>query len=134
MADYGTDLAVVDDLPARDAFVSGRLNVGYALARRLQTPRGALAAIGDDADYGLDVRQLVGAGLTDRQRAEWEAAIAAECRKDDRVDSATVTLTSDLSTQTLTIDIAVMLVDDNESFSFVLTVDQLTVAFLSEAA
>jgi hypothetical protein len=45
-----------------------------------------------------------------------------------------VTLTSDLSTQTLTIDIAVMLVDDNESFSFVLTVDQLTVAFLSEAA
>jgi hypothetical protein len=133
MADYGTDLAVVDDLPSRDAFVSGRLNVGYALARRLQTPRGALAAIGDDADYGLDIRQLVGAGLTDRQRAEWEAAIAAECRKDDRVDSALVTITSDIGTQTLTVDIAVTLVDDEEPFPFVLTVDKLTVEFLEAA-
>ena len=60
MTDIGTDLYCISDLDPAGRTVSGPEALAQAIARRLQTPRGALAAIGDDPDYGLDLRDYVG--------------------------------------------------------------------------
>jgi hypothetical protein len=66
---YGTDIAAVDDLPDPDVVVSEELNAAYACARRLMTPDGALADIGETESYSsLDVREWLGGSydLTDQ--------------------------------------------------------------------
>src|SRR4051812_48922007 len=66
---YGTDLAAVDDLPDPEATVSEGDNAAYACARRLMTPDGALAEIGETEQYtSLDVHDWLGGSydLTDR--------------------------------------------------------------------
>jgi hypothetical protein len=124
---YGSDTDCAVDLPLRDAQVTGRKNLANALVRRLQTPRGALAEIEDDPDYGLDVRQLVGAGLTRAQVARWQAEIAAECAKDERVVSASVVLTFVREMQRITIEIEIMPVNESVPLTLVLAVAALTV-------
>lgn len=91
MTDLGVDLYCISDLDAAGRTVSGSEALAQALARRLQTPRGALAAIGDDPDYGLDLRDYVGADVGSGAEAEIEAAVRAECLKDERVQDVDVT-------------------------------------------
>ena len=60
MADLGVDVFAVVDLDPAFRLVSGRVAHAQAIARRLGTPRGDLARIGDDPDYGTDLRAFVG--------------------------------------------------------------------------
>jgi hypothetical protein len=129
--DYGTDTACVDDVGLRDTLVTGRRLVANALARRLGTPRGALAEIGDDPDYGLDVRLLIGANLGQADERRWESDIARECEKDPRVASAATTLTFEQATHSVTITIEIDPADDAAPFPLVISVDALTVDVLS---
>ena len=48
MSALGVDLYCISDLDPAGRTVSGNEALAQALARRLQTPRGSLAAIGDD--------------------------------------------------------------------------------------
>jgi phage baseplate assembly protein W len=91
MSALGVDLYCISDLDAAGRTVSGNEALAQALARRLQTPRGSLAAIGDDADYGLDLRDYVGEDTGTGAEAEIEAAVRAECLKDERVRDVDVT-------------------------------------------
>ena len=90
--DIGTDLSTPDgaDLDPLGGTVSGRRAVGQAIARRLVTPRGGLL---DDESYGYDLRQLVGDSLGPGDLATAQAEIADQCRADERVDDAAVTVT-----------------------------------------
>jgi hypothetical protein len=126
--DFGTDFDWTDDVPLRDTPVNGLKNLGNALCRRLQTPRGALAFIGDDPDYGLDIRSIVGMSMTDREVSQWQTAIAHECEKDERVASADVALQFEFDTQTLTITINITTADDTATL--VLTATSVTVDLL----
>lgn len=92
MTDLGVDLYCISDLDAAGRTVSGPEALAQALARRLQTPRGALAAIGDDPDYGTDLRDYVGEDTGAGAEAEIEAAVRAECLKDERVRDVDVTV------------------------------------------
>ena len=64
--------------------------MGQAIARRLVTPRGGLL---DDPSYGYDLRQLVGEALRPGDLATVQAEVADQCRADERVDDAAVTVT-----------------------------------------
>jgi phage baseplate assembly protein W len=90
--DLGTDLSTPDgsDLDPMGGVVSGRRALGQAIARRLSTPRGSLL---DDATYGYDLRSLVGEALRPGDLAAVSAEIVDQCRADERVDDAAVTVT-----------------------------------------
>lgn len=90
--DLGTDLSTPDgaDLDPLGGTVSGARAVGQAIARRLVTPRGGLL---DDPSYGYDLRQLVGEALRPGDLATVQAEVADQCRADERVDDAAVTVT-----------------------------------------
>ncbi len=90
---YGSATQCVDDIPLISTqTTSPALIIGQRLARRLTTPRGALALIGDDPNFGFDVRQYINAKLTAQGRATAESNITNEILKDDQVQSADVAM------------------------------------------
>ena len=91
MTDYGFDISTPDaaDLDPLGTLVTGARALGQALARRLVTPRGGLL---DDPSYGYDLRQLVGEALRPGDLATVQAEVADQCRADERVDDAAVSV------------------------------------------
>ncbi len=126
-AAYGFDLSCVDDLDPMFPSVSGRTVLVQAIARRLTTSRGGLFY---DPDYGLDIRDWLSEGLTPGKVLELEIAIAAQCRRDQRVESAHATCVLDLITLIMTV--SVELTDALGPFSFVMNVSAATVTLLSD--
>jgi hypothetical protein len=121
---YGSDTGCLDDLPLISVDVSAPyLVIGQRLARRLQTPRGALAFINDDPNGGLDLRQYVNAKVTPNFRALVQAEVKAECEKDEEVLSADVEVSFVAETLTVTIRVTA----NSGPFALVLTVRELTV-------
>lgn len=123
--DYGTDLSCVFDFTNEMAEVSGRLLLAQACARRLITARGTVL---DDLNYGYDLsgelKDDIGPG--DVQRIK--AAVEAECVKDERVISATATVSFSKLTRALTV--SVLLQDGSGPFKFTLAVGGVTPLFL----
>lgn len=121
---YGSDTVCLYDLPRIDLQVVDPVQlIGQRLARRLQTPRGALALIGDDPNFGWDVRQYINGRFNPTTLGVAESQIANECMKDEQVQAATARLT--LSGLALTIDIEVE--SSAGPFSLTMQVSQLTV-------
>lgn len=79
MTDFGTDLCLT---PLGFTLCSGLDNLAWALARRLQTPRGGLFY---DPTYGHDLRQYLHANDSGELRFEMVAGIELEVEKDPRV-------------------------------------------------
>lgn len=102
---YGVDLACVADMLPTLAEVSPSLADGIreSLLRRLQTPRGFLAGIDDDANYGFDVAGLLNTGTTEQALRGIEAGVRSEITRDDRVLSATVSAAYSSGTSTMTV-------------------------------
>lgn len=89
---YGSDFSGIDDLDLNLTFLEGetpeQLALEQAVARRYLTPRGGLTSLGAP-DYGMDLRSFV-ADAIDLNIAQ--ALIASEATKDERVESATCTI------------------------------------------
>lgn len=122
--DFGTGIDGIADVGRKLRMASGLRNLGNALARRLQTPRGSLPW---DRDCGLDVRSLLLSPLSPVQLAAMQSAISREVEKDDRVLACECALTLDgngLLRAELTVDTA------DGPYRLVLGVDQLTVEIL----
>lgn len=98
----GSDLSCVSDLDPGGAEVSEKLLLAQALARRLTTPRGRLI---DDANYGYDLNQWLNADVGPAELAQIQSQSQAECLKDERVQSVTVTVTYVLTVMIVTISI-----------------------------
>lgn len=125
LPDYGTGISTVFDWPLRFVFVNGNTKLGQDLCHRLQTPRGSLAW---DLNAGWDMRALFRGTLNTSELVAAQAAIGAECEKDERVNSASAILTFIPQASTL---IATITVDGADGpFVLVLSVDSLTVAVL----
>lgn len=137
MADYGIDTDCVDDLPLRRAPASARRNLLNALARRLTNDRGALEELGDDADYGYNVRNLLHTRITDAVLAKANSDIGRECEKDVRVltvDADITVLRPGTPASALSITLSITPDDDSAPFTGVVVVDELTTtAFLPGA-
>jgi len=126
VTDLGTDVHAVTDLDPAFRQVSGRLAHAQAIARRLGTPRGDLARIGDDPDYGEDLRRFVGDDVGPRVVFEVQSAVEREALKDERTESCTAVAT--FAGGALTV--AVRLADAEGPFSLVLAVSDVTVSVL----
>lgn len=86
MGVYGESIDISSPLFRRT--VDDETILGQALEMRLDTRRGTYW---DDPDYGLQVDDLLNAGLTPDAIVQYSAAIKAECEKDERVVSVAVT-------------------------------------------
>lgn len=89
---YGVDLVCRDDLTPRldELDPNGVAGIGQALYHRLTTRRTTLP---DDPDYGLNVLRYLSLPTDTLSLRRYAGEIASECRKDDRVASADVTIT-----------------------------------------
>lgn len=89
---YGTDVSCTRDLDPTMAEVDpfSVEALAEAIARSLDCPQGGLI---DDELYGHDLRQYLNRGTTDADLVSAAGEIRAAVLRDDRVDSATVTVT-----------------------------------------
>jgi len=122
---YGADLSCIDGLTPTMKMVTGDgvEIIKQSLIRRLNSPRGSLYS---DQEYGTDLSGYLNKAMTAAEVTELEGSIQAECRKDDRVESCSATVT--LETSSLTILIHVSPVDPSlEDFdlTFILSTDTL---------
>ena len=98
---FGIDLLCTDDLDARlrECAADSVTALAQDLYHRQITPRGSLV---DDADWGIDVVDLLSKGSTPQEIAAVPTIVAGELRRDDRVADVTVTAAFDGDTLTLT--------------------------------
>jgi hypothetical protein len=73
-------------------YVTGTRLVAEAIFRRLITPRGTLRGGEEESNYGLDLASLIGSVRAKSDIAALPAQIEAEIRKDDRVESVSVSV------------------------------------------
>lgn len=122
----GSDIHCVSGLDPLFTIVDGRTALAEAIARRLSTPRGTLAWIGDDPDYGYDLRQHLADDLTPQALAAIGPRVEAEALADERVRAAraTATLVGGV------LRVALALTDAAGPFRFTLSVDAVNVTVL----
>jgi hypothetical protein len=122
---FGQDSSCVSDVGLFDLQITDPIIlVGQRIMRRLTTPRGGLASIGDDPGFGWDVRQLINARLSPSSIATYQQQIAAECMQDETVSTATATISNSNGTITVSISLASAV----GPFSLTLPVQDLTSA------
>lgn len=113
--------------------VSGRTAVAQSVYRRLTTPRGTLRGGEEEAAYGLDLSELVGAIGYPAAIGALPGRIEAELAKDDRI--ADVSADVDAYTDTagnvyLIITIDLLLHEETDSFPLTLKVTDTTTELL----
>jgi phage baseplate assembly protein W len=128
VADFGIDIACVDDLDPGWELVSGRKALGQALARRLSTPRGGLFYA---PTYGYDLRAWLNADLDAIDVFAIAAGVEAECERDPRVQRAAASVSFESTTERLRVTVYV--VDAEGPFELVLDVSAVTVEILKAA-
>jgi phage baseplate assembly protein W len=88
---YGIDLVCVSDIDAHMAETMS--DTVQSLAQdsfhRITTPRGSMP---DDPNYGIDIRSMLSAGLTQSAIRGISSAIHGELTKDDRIADVEVDL------------------------------------------
>lgn len=122
---YGQDSSCVSDVGLFDLQITDPfILIGQRIIRRLTTPRGGLAAIGDDPGFGWDVRQLINAQLSPSSIVSYQAQIAAECMKDEEINAAAVTISGTGGN----ISVSIQLTSSAGPFTLTLPVQNLTAA------
>lgn len=93
----GIDLRVIDDIDPTFRLCYGAENLQCAILRRLSTDPGDMAEIGDDPDYGYDVRnELDNEATGQASLARVHARVKGEIMKDPRVQLVNTRVVSTL--------------------------------------
>ncbi len=126
---FGTDTSCTTGL------VTGRLSsglrlVGEAMFRRLTTSRGLLKGGEDEQNYGLDLADAVGKITNASQQAAVQQQVEQEVLKDERIDTATCTITSTVSGPSTSWQVTIEAQTGQGPFSLVLGVSGVTVDLL----
>jgi phage baseplate assembly protein W len=105
---FGKDTSCTTSLRT-GRYASGVQLVAEACFRRLITPRGTLRGGENEANYGLDLTAYIGTTNPRSLESKLASLIAAELKKDERVDTvvAEVTATKSGIETTLTIEVTV---------------------------
>lgn len=125
--DFGSDVLVFPSFDGNLTLVEDGRVIAEAVARRLSTKRGTMPF---HPDYGLDLRDYLNEAVTPDVLYRLKAAVELECEQDERVQSATATITYSLATQQLRV--AIEVVTNTENLRFVLSVSQVSVELLEE--
>ena len=132
MTTLGTDISTpvsaegLLDLDPTFALSTGRAQLAQAIGRRITTRRGTLAWIGDDPDWGIDVRDYLGSDADAQTAFRIAAMVEAEVLRDERVRACQATATVADGTLTLSLRLA----DADGPFRLVLAVSAVTVDLL----
>lgn len=132
MSTLGTDIStpVSDegllDLDPAFGLASERVSLAQAIGRRITTRRGTLAWIGDDPDYGLDVRDYLGSDVDGAVAFRVGAMVQSEVMRDERVLACTASASITDGTLTLSLRLA----DAAGPFRLVLAISAVTVELL----
>lgn len=116
--------------------VRGPMVVALALYHRLITPRGTLRGVNeeeDEANYGFDLASYCGKVGYPVTIQAFPGLIRGELLKDDRVRDVDVSVTSSLDAAgriTLTVEVDVVLHDEQDSFALTLSVNDVTTTLL----
>lgn len=132
---YGTD-SWASDRRRTGRLTTGTNTVVLALYRRTITSRGTLRGGPDEAVYGFDLSELIGAVGPDLAVRAIPGQLRGEFLKDDRVSDVTVDAAITTGADGLTdIELSVegTLRDSDEPFAFVLIADDVTVELVGGA-
>lgn len=120
------------DLDPNFTEIDGAEAVAQAVALRCYTPRfPSPGHLIDSPDDGIFLPDFVQGKLDAKLRFIVQQLIRAQARKDERVDAVKVSVTSDASAQTMTVNVAGV-TSDGEVFDFTLAVSDVTVELLSQ--
>lgn len=122
--DFGTDLALQDDVSPEFPEVTGLQVLIDACVRRLSTPQGDLWY---DPSYGYDLTELLSDALSPGDLANIEHEIIRQLELEDMVEAAECTI-SDVTDELMTVDILVQTAQG--PFPLVLAVTDVTVQVL----
>lgn len=126
---YGQDTYDLTDLPQIDTQVIGKQLIGLRIARRLQTPYGALALINDDPDFGYDILQLVDGRFNVNDTILAQSQMQAEILKDEEVQDANVSISRKPASQNA-YNIDITLTSSAGPFKLTLEISQVTFKIL----
>ncbi|XXY23361.1 GPW/gp25 family protein [Sorangium sp. So ce216] len=127
MSPYGESIDI-DSPTFRRTRAPARI-IAQAIEMRLSTRRGTYF---DDPDYGLLLDDLLLDAAPAGRRARIAAEIAGEIEKDERVESATVTLAADAQGRmSFSADVKL---DDGQTFPLTISIQDLTVDVLLRGA
>ena len=131
--DYGYDTSCTDSLRT-GRFSTGVRLVAEAIYRRLITPRGALRGGDDEANYGFDLVGKLGHTVSASEIAALPGQVESEILKDERIESAEVSVSSVTKGPSVSWTIAVSATTALGQFQLVLSVNDVTAELLSIAA
>lgn len=123
--DFGSDILVFEDLDGTMTPVSDKRVLAEAIARRFLTQRGSLPF---HPDYGSDVRDYISEGIDLDVLQRIKISCESEAEKEERVESATCTVTFD--PPTFTLSILTSLTTAVGPFAFTLNVSKLSATLL----
>lgn len=128
-ANFGKDTSCAMSLRSGRYSTGARL-VAEACFRRLTTPRGMLRGGDDEANYGLDLTELIGSASTKLDAAALGGRIKAEILKDERLLNVTVDVVRTLVGAGTHYDVTISGETDAGPFDLTLAVDEVTVELL----
>jgi hypothetical protein len=129
MTDFGRDISCTSSLRT-GRFSTGVRLVAEAAYRRLTTPRGALRGGEEEANYGFDLLEKIGSVSTKTDAAALPGQIAAELKKDERIDDVSVTVVDTSTGPAKSFDITIVATTGLGPFSLVLAVSGVTIAMV----
>jgi hypothetical protein len=129
VADFGKDTSCLTGLRT-GRFVTGARLVAEAAYRRITTPRGTLQGGEDEANYGIDLADLIGSATSPSAVAALPGQIQSELLKDERIASVTATVTSSTVGPSTTWTVSIEATTADGPFSLVLAVSGVTVELL----
>ena len=127
------------DIACRNSLLTGRFSSGVQLVaeaafRRLTTPRGTLRGGEEEANYGLDLADLIGSVATASDAASLGGRIRNELLKDERIETADVTVVGTTAGPATSFDISIACTTKEGPFSLQLAVNDVTVQLLGVTA
>lgn len=131
--DYGRDISVTTSLRT-GRFATNLQVVGEACYRRLTTPRGMLRGGEDEANYGLDLTELIGSSNPVQLAQTLSGRIRSELLKDERVDSVDVLLTRTTVGPATTFNIVIDVTTAAGPFTLQLLANAVTTSLLGITA
>ena len=130
VTDYGRDISCMGSLKT-GRLVTGTRVVAEAVYRRLITPRGTLRGGENEADYGLDLLDLIGGTFTASDALALPGRISNELEKDERITSVSVGVNRVVEGPAIYVTVTIECTTDAGPFTLVLGVDGVTVAVLN---
>ncbi len=127
--DLGRDIRCTDSLSTGRFATRARL-VGEACYRRLTTPRGMLRGGEEEANYGIDLSELVGSVNPASAAATLPGRITSELEKDERVLSVAVDVLVTTEGPETSFSVEVRVVTGDGPFTLKLLASAVTVELL----